>query len=182
MKAISLAIVAAILLPAAGHSADIIPAPKKRVSKPQNPLVNNAHGETRGQAERRRKETDERFKPAATCRIGNRQSRSHPNGNCEFPRETVPPNGTVQVELKYPQSMKGEEVRLTVVDGGKVRTAAHRGLLAIDENGRAEFSFIAGTHPGIYRVMVSRGGRQHVLQFWVDKPANESTTRLEQTR
>lgn len=95
------------------------------------------------------------------------------------------PQQVVTATLLLPSSWAGQQVRLGLYDGGIVAASAVEKIidppvlpgdigglvtLSVSANGTAEFNFQAGPTLGLYRLMVTVGPGQYLLQFYV-KPA-----------
>ena len=76
-------------------------------------------------------------------------------------------NEQIVVTLGVTENRIDSPVAFALLDGGQI--LAHRFLL-IDEHGLAEFTFEGGNTPGLYRVLVSIGAEEYLLQFYVSQP------------
>jgi hypothetical protein len=73
----------------------------------------------------------------------------------------------ITITLIAPDTWKTFPVGLAPLDGGEIVAAEY---LVVDENGTASFTFTGGNVPGIYRVIVTVGGDQYLLQLYVARP------------
>jgi hypothetical protein len=80
-------------------------------------------------------------------------------------RAGLRPNQKVAVTLDCPGSQKGDAVRVGSLDGGGIVPANE--TLKVGPDGTVFFKFEAGAYPGLYRVLIEVGGRQHLLEFYV---------------
>lgn len=83
-------------------------------------------------------------------------------------------NQTVAVTLQFPGDKVGARLIVTCLDGGEVIG----GNPVVLPNGKALFTFHAGSAPGLYRLPVYVGGDQYRLEFYVIDPAHPRNPRL----
>ena len=83
-------------------------------------------------------------------------------------------NQTVAVTLQFPAEKVGARLTVTCLDGGEVIG----GNPVVLPNGKALFTFHAGSAPGLYRLPVYVGGDQYRLEFYVIDPARPRNPRL----
>lgn len=86
----------------------------------------------------------------------------------EFARVQVEPNEVLAVQLFLRDLVAGRGVLVEADHGGSIN---HRlGPLALQPkaaNATLEFQYAVGGHPGKYTILVSQGGRQELLEFYV---------------
>jgi len=90
-----------------------------------------------------------------------------PDQNGEFARVPIDPRETVAVQVGFPEGFPGQQVTVEVADGGVLDGKAPGKALKLDESKNISFSFRANDDPGLYRVLVSKGGDMRQLNFWV---------------
>ena len=90
-----------------------------------------------------------------------------PDQNGEFARVLINPRETVAVQVGFPEGLPGQQVTVEVADGGALDGKAPGKVLNLDESKNITFSFRANEDPGLYRVLVSKGGDVRQLNFWV---------------
>jgi hypothetical protein len=78
------------------------------------------------------------------------------------------PNEQIAVTLNVPTSWGGNPVGIAPLDGGVV---APEGV-EVKGDGSVNFTFEGGDTPGLYRVLVTIGGDEYQLQFYVVKPTH----------
>ena len=83
-------------------------------------------------------------------------------------------NQTVAVTLQFPSDKVGARLTVTCLDGGEVIG----GNPVVLPNGKALFTFHAGSAPGLYRLPIYLGGDQYRLEFYVIDPAHPRNPRL----
>jgi hypothetical protein len=92
------------------------------------------------------------------------------------------PGQIVTATLLLPPAWAGEPVRFGLYDGGQVGQAASpntpiialNALLHVVADGTAQFNFRAGRTLGLYRLLVTVGAEQYLLQFSAGKPRSSS--------
>ena len=90
-----------------------------------------------------------------------------PDQNGEFARVLIDPRETVAVQLSFPEGAPGQQITVQVADGGVLDGKAPGKALKLDDSKNITFSFRANEDPGLYRVLVSKGGDVRQLNFWV---------------
>jgi hypothetical protein len=71
----------------------------------------------------------------------------------------------VPVTLNVPTSWANSPVGFAPLDGGEIIASPN---LQVDSDGAVGFAFRGGDTPGLYRVLVTIGGEQYEMQFYVD--------------
>jgi hypothetical protein len=92
------------------------------------------------------------------------------------------PNQIVTVTLLLPKSVAGMDVALGLYDGGQIGQAAVpntsiialTALLHAAADGTVQFNFQAGQTLGLYRLQLTVGPFQSLLQFYVGRPRSTS--------
>lgn len=85
------------------------------------------------------------------------------------------PQMRARVELHFPEAKPGDQVAISVLDGGRImlqdadrRVHPASGLThVVGTDNKVRFIFETGTGNGIYRVMARRGRETRHLEFWV---------------
>jgi len=100
-----------------------------------------------------------------------------PNAGGYFQRITgVKPREVVPIELFYPNGKSGESVVLAVLDGGSINQGKFVTVVPLDGDKKCLFSLHVTGNLGLFRVLVTKGGDQKIVQVWVD-PAPEGAQR-----
>jgi hypothetical protein len=94
----------------------------------------------------------------------------------------VPIEQSVTVTLFLPSAYAGQIVKLGLYDGGKVgpptlpgqQTITFTAPLPVSADGMVQFNFQAGRTFGLYRVLVTAGPAQFLLQFYAVRPRADS--------
>jgi hypothetical protein len=73
-------------------------------------------------------------------------------------------NQQVPITLNVPRSWANSPVGFAPLDGGEVIASPN---LQVDSDGAVGFAFRGGDTPGLYRVLVTVGGEQYEMQFYV---------------
>ena len=103
----------------------------------------------------------------AKVNVKGRDTTMQPNQNGEFARVLIDPREAVAVQVGFPEGFPGQQVTVEVEDGGVLDGKAPGKALNLDESKNVRFSFRANADPGMYRVLVSKGGDVRQLNFWV---------------
>jgi len=87
------------------------------------------------------------------------------------------PNQSVTVTLLFPASRAGTPVVAGLYDGGQVGAVAPPGTpispvnaVVVATDGTLQFNFQPDQTSGLYRVLVTAGSSQYLLQFYAVKP------------
>jgi hypothetical protein len=75
-------------------------------------------------------------------------------------------NEQIAVTISVTQNKKDFPVAFALLDGGQI--FANTPLL-IERHGLVEFAFEGGNTPGLYRVLMSIGAEEYLLQFYVSQ-------------
>ncbi len=89
------------------------------------------------------------------------------------------PNQSVNVTVALPTTTAGATVQLGPLDGGRIGSPAPPGTeivtstitLDVPATGAVQFNFQTNRTPGLYRVLMTVGGKQYLLQFYAARPA-----------
>ena len=124
--------------------------------------------------------------PYATITYSDQSSVIAPGTGGTFPLIGVQAGQAVQVQIDYPSNDALQIIILRALDGGavlppgSVTTVQTTGppavssalALPIDNNATLAFTFVPGSNPGSYRVMLQHNGTSMRLEFWVLDSAN----------
>jgi hypothetical protein len=91
------------------------------------------------------------------------------------------PRQAVTVTLFFPANLAGTPVAIGLYDGGQVGAVAQprtqivavNAILTAAANGTVQFNFQTDHTPGLYRVLLSVGGGQYLLQFYAVTSASD---------
>lgn len=92
----------------------------------------------------------------------------------------MPPSQIVTATVFFPVNRAGQPVRFGLYDGGQIATSVAGGftpniegaLVSVD--GTLQFNFQAGPTLGLYRLLVTVGAGQYLLQFYAANPRSGS--------
>lgn len=84
-----------------------------------------------------------------------------------FPRVYIEPRQVVPVRVNFADGRRDEVAVVRVEDGGRLEGNAPAKTFNLDDKGSIGFAFQANADPGVYHVVVHRGGDERVLDFWV---------------
>lgn len=83
----------------------------------------------------------------------------------------IEPLEKLGIEIFYPKGSSGEQVVVSVEDGGIIDGKRIK-VLQLDHDKKATFTFQAGGDPGIYKLLISKGSDCKMLQLWVGPDAD----------
>ena len=86
------------------------------------------------------------------------------NFNCIY---NILPFEKIPIEMVYPKGVAGENVVISVEDGGKLDNNKGLKVVPLDRKKTAAFVFIAAADPGMYRLLITKGQESKVVQLWV---------------
>lgn len=85
-----------------------------------------------------------------------------------FPRlSNIQPNENISIVISYPKADIGEQVIITVQDGGKLDNGRKIKVMQISKQKQLSFRFQVTEDLGLYRLVLNKGQDNKVLQFWV---------------
>ena len=84
------------------------------------------------------------------------------------PTVKVLPDQALAITLQFPSDKVGAPILIFTYDGGEISGIDNP---VVPGDGAVPFTFQTGDAPGAYRVMVRVGDEQHLLQFYVNPPA-----------
>jgi hypothetical protein len=94
--------------------------------------------------------------------------RQLPGADYNLGRAGLSPEQVVTVTLQFPQqTMKGQPVSVSSLDGGSLSSVDGASDLKVSEDGTAPFQFHAGHQPGLYRLIIGFGTALYHLEFYV---------------
>ena len=113
--------------------------------------------------------------PAATATahvsVGNQQFSVQATPDAVFvPRVNTAVGARPVVRVKFRDGEPGEPVVVQVEDGGALENHALTQLARLDEQRQIQFAFQMTQNPGLFRVVVRKGGEAQTLEFWAGPP------------
>jgi hypothetical protein len=93
------------------------------------------------------------------------------NFNCIY---NIAPFEKVPIEMIYTKGVIGENVIISVEDGGKLDNNKGVKVVQLDRRKMVAFIFQAAGDPGMYRLLVTKGSDTKVVQLWVGPEPNAS--------
>jgi hypothetical protein len=79
----------------------------------------------------------------------------------------INPNESVQVELTYPDAKIGDQIVVSVEDGGMIEKEQKVGVYHLDKSRKITCTFKVGQAPGLYRLAVRKDFETRLVQLWV---------------
>ncbi|HYV91429.1 MAG TPA: hypothetical protein VE978_06585 [Chitinophagales bacterium] len=87
----------------------------------------------------------------------------------------LPLDATVTVEISYPDGSDGEQVVISVEDGGKLDNGKTVKVAQLDNQKKLSFSFrFIADDPGVYRITLRKGNDEKVVQLWAAAPTSST--------
>lgn len=105
----------------------------------------------------------------ALCKISVNGKAYHPRINQigAFDRMNIPLETIPTLEITYPDGAEGDQVVLSVEDGGKLGNGKSVEVAYLDKQKKLSFSFhFIPDDPGIYRIMLRKGKDTKIVELW----------------
>ncbi|WP_172623228.1 RHS repeat protein [Flavisolibacter ginsenosidimutans] len=85
----------------------------------------------------------------------------------------VQPNSVLPIEVAYPDAKAGEKVVAQVLDGGKLDEGVFVKAISLDADKKCVFNFTTTDQLGLFRVLLTNGFDEKVIQVWVNGTAHQ---------
>lgn len=83
----------------------------------------------------------------------------------------VKPDAVLPVEITYPDGKEGEPVAISVLDGGRINRDKIVDVVKLNAERICAFQFQVTGNTGLFRVLVTKGSDQKLVQVWVGAEA-----------
>lgn len=84
-----------------------------------------------------------------------------------FERIVVRPHQELIVTMSWPHDTLSEDVLVHAIHGGRIDGGANAKRFALGSDRTVQFTVELGNAPGLYEVLLRRGTKEEVLEFWV---------------
>lgn len=109
----------------------------------------------------------------------NKDSKKLGNHNGITDRYTLEPLEELKVHIRKKDLPADATIFVYTIHGGRVNGEISSTVTA-EHNGGYTFMFKAGRYPGNYPVVVSYGGREEVIEFWVEAAQGKAAGEVQQ--